>query len=193
MNDVSAFDIPAAHDGQALAPMIKLAQEGVTLMEEIEGIEQLLKLKTGRLHELRMTIIPEAMAAVGLDEFKMPDGKSVKVETFVQGSIPKDEERRKEAFATLNSYGGEELIRTLVSLSFGKSEHNVALSLAADIRKAGFEPILDETVHPQTLMAFVREKLAAGEDIEPAKLGCFVGRKASFTVPKEPKAKKGKA
>jgi len=192
-DDVSAFDIPAEPPANALEPLLKLATEGLTLDDEIAGLESLLKTKTGRLHELRMTVIPEAMAAAGLSSFRTPEGKTVEVDTFVSGSIPKEPERRKVALEALVEFGGGDLIKTLVAINFGKSEHNEAIALADDIRKAGFEPVVDESVHAQSLMAFVREKLAAGENFDPSKIGVFVGKKANFIIPKEPKAKKPRA
>jgi hypothetical protein len=47
----------------------------------------------------------------------------------------------------------------------------------------GYDPELGSTVHPQTLMSFVRDKLRAGDPVEPDKLGCFVGRKAKVKLP----------
>lgn len=189
----SPFDEVAPVSESALASLLALATETLELEKEAEAIGELLKAKNSRLNILKTLTIPEAMAEVGLTEFKTPEGNQIKVDDFVAGSLPKDEAKRLKAVALLESIGGEALIKNQLTADFGKSQHNEALELRARLEQEGYEVVIKSDVHAGSLAAFVREKLRAGEECDYETLGLFVGRKAKITPPKAPKAKKEKA
>ena len=124
------------------------------------------------------------MAEAQLTQFATASGVTIKVEDFVSGSLPKESGKRDAAIKWLEANDGGDIIKNEISLSFEKSQHNEALALASDIRAQGYEVDVTSGVHPQTLMAWARERLKGGEALEPETLGLFVGRKASYKVPK---------
>ena len=80
--------------------------------------------------------------------------------------------------------GGADLIKTKVTVSFGRSGHNEAIALQHDLRAKGHAAELASDVHAQTLMAFAREKLKSGEPVDADKLGLFVGRTTQLKEPR---------
>ena len=108
----------------------------------------------------------------------MDDGSTVSVQTFYGASIPKD--RTEEAFNWLrtNNYG--DLIKNVVSVSFGRNEDNVAKSVAGELQSKGFATSQKEWVEPMTLKAFVKEQVEAGRAIPSDLFGIFTGRKAKI-------------
>lgn len=187
MDDIDFFDEqPQAAD---LKEVLKLARTLVEKEVEYKSAEAALKLLSGKLHELKTKTLPEAMATAGMPkgELKLEDGTKVKVEDFVSGSLPKDPAKREIALKELIAIGGEGLIKNELSLTFEKREHNIATDLKERLVAEGYEPVLEANVHPQSLMALVRERLQGGGTVDPEKLGCFVGQKAKVTLPRSKK------
>lgn len=181
-NDASAFD--GARDTGSIESLLKLAEELVALEIQVNDLQLLLKQLTGRSNELKTQILPDKMAEVGLSEFVTPVGNRIKIEDFIAGSLPKDPQKRIKAIATLEAMGGDGIIRNELLLTFGKSQHNEAMALADDLRHRGFAAEVTSGVHPQTYLAFVRERLRNGEEVDAEALGVFVGRKTKVELVK---------
>src|SRR5687768_11926735 len=181
-DELSAFD--TAPETGDLSALLAQAQELVALEREIKDLDALLKAKNGRATELKTQILPDKMAEVGLSEFKTPSGDRLKVEDFVSGSLPKDPMKRKAAIQALEGMGADGIIRNELLLAFEKSQHNEAMALADDLRQKGFNAEITSGVHPQTYLAFVRERLRNGEEVNAEVLGIFVGRKTKVELGK---------
>ena len=100
------------------------------------------------------------------------------VSDFVAGSLTKKPEERKAALEWLASNGAADMIKSEVSVEFGKTEHNLAKDLAAKLAAEGYFVEESEGIHAQTLLAFVREKMRNGEEVPLETLGLFAGRVA---------------
>lgn len=156
------------------------AEKALDLEMRIATGETQLDLLRKELNELRFAYLPDLMLEAGLSSFALEDGSSVKVEDYVQGSLPKDKQNRATAIAVLEAHGGEALIRNQVIADFEKKEHNKALSIARELEDRGLHVRVQQDVHHSTLQAFVREKMKAGEKMPYEQLGIFVGRRAVF-------------
>lgn len=183
--DVSAFDEAPATSESALNGLLEKAEELLGLENQISDIEQLLKQLSSRANELKTQVIPDKMAEIGISEFATPAGAKLKVDDFVSGSLPKEPAKRILAIKRLEELGGEAIIRNEINLSFDKSQHNEAMALADDLRSRGFDAEVKSGVHPQTYLAFIRELLASGKEVDPEAMGVFIGRKTKVTLPKK--------
>jgi hypothetical protein len=141
------------------------------------GEEEMDKLRK-QLNELRFSQLPDLMLEAGLTAFRLTDNSTVRVEDYVQGSLPKDKANRAAAIIVLETNGGEALIKNQVIANFERKEHNAALAIARELQDRGLAVSLQQDVHHSTLQAFVREKLKHGESLPYEKLGIFVGRRA---------------
>lgn len=182
-DDTDAFDVqqPAGD----LKSLLVKAEELVGIQSQIEDLDQLLKTLNGRAIALKTKEIPEEMSAVGLTEFKTPDGSTIKVEDFVSGSLPKEVEPRAKALGKVVEMGGEGIIKNTITLEFERSQHNEALSVADDLRKQGFDPVVKSDIHPQRYLGWVRECLRNGTEVDAATLGIFVGRNTKVQLKKK--------
>ena len=163
-----------------LKEISRLATSAVHLERMIQiGEEELDKLRK-QFNELRFDLIPSLMLEAGLASFKLIDNSTVKVEDYVQGSLPKSPPERAAAIVVLETSGGEALIKNQVIASFEKKEHNKAISIARELQDRGLNVKVQQDVHHSTLQAFVREKLKRGEQLAYEKLGIFVGRRAEI-------------
>lgn len=191
--DLSAFYDDEAPVSEAKLDVLRaMGQRQIDLESSVAELEAILKVTKGTLHDLKTNKIPELMAELKLLDFTLENGFKIAVEDFVAGSIPKDEAKRKAALEELIVEGGQELIKTTITLNFSKSQHNEALDLAEQLRAAGHEPEVKEDVHAQSLLAFVRERLRNGDEVKTELLGVFKGRTTKVVAPKEPKPKKPK-
>lgn len=191
-DDISLFegDAPPIAEGP-LQQLVAKATELVSTETQISDLESAVKALKLRAHTLKTSVIPDAMAELGLTSFALDDGSSVAIEDFVAGSLPKDPEKRAKALAALEAIDGAGIIKNELSLTFEKSQHNEAMALADDLRKQGYDCVLESSVHPQTYLAFAREALRNGAAVDTAALGLFVGRQTKIKPPTAPRKKKG--
>jgi hypothetical protein len=197
MSDVFNSETAAPAAASSLEKVVTLAEEAKALEDHIASINELLKAAQGRFNEIRLTELPTLMAEIGIKDFATaPDeeGKytEIKVGDFVGGSLPKEPDKRAAAIAYLEQDEDRaSLVKTQLAMEFGKGEHNMALSLAEELREKGFTVNLESGVHAGTLQAFAREALRNGDEIDCEKLGLFHGTKADIKI-KKAKVKKAK-
>lgn len=173
-------------DPNTLEKLSALADEALALEELTAQLEEDLKVANSALNALKSRTIPDLMAELGMESFTR-NGQTLGIYEFVSGSLPKDEEKRKRAIAWLESNGGGGLIKTEISMSFGKDDRDQAVQTYKMLKQAGADPKAETGVHASTLQAFARERLKNGEQIDTEMLGLYTGR-----VVKIKEAKKGK-
>lgn len=176
-----------------LAKVIKTAEETLTQEAIVADLETSLSSAKARLNHLRSGVLPDMMAEAGLTEFRLATGERVKINDYVSGSLPKEEDNpaaRRKALDWLEHHReASRLIKTVVEVRFGRTEHNRAVDLAERLSEEGLDVSVMSGVHPQTLMAFARECLREGAAIPLETLGLHAGRVAKIEAPKEPKTK----
>lgn len=163
-----------------LKGVVQIGQDTVNLKHQIDTLEEQVKELRLAYNDMRQRVLPEAMAKLGLLKFSLEDGTEIKVEEFVGGGLPKEAEAKEKAIDWLVENGAGGIIKTGVSLTFGRDQYDEALALTADLKAKGLPVEMGTGVHPQTLHAFVRERLRNGEPLDQQTLGVFVGRVAKF-------------
>lgn len=120
-----------------------------------------LKAKKETERKLREETIPSMFAELGVEKLTLSDGSTFSCTQEVYAAIPAP--RREEAYSWLEENGFGGLIKTNVEIPFGKGELELARELLDKLAtELGVTngTILRE-VHPQTLKAFLKERLAA--------------------------------
>lgn len=169
-----AFDV----DTSALKGISELANRQLGLEIDIAKLEEQLKAKKEEHRQVSQIDIPEAMAEIGLSEFKLDSGHKITVNPFYNCSIPKD--RVDEAMDWLRDNNHGDLIKNTISVDFGRGEDNDAADLKQGLNDMG-RSYTDKTgVHPQTLRAFVREQVESGQTLPLDLLGVFIGQKTTI-------------
>jgi hypothetical protein len=112
---------------------------------------------------LREETVPCAMQEMGLDELKLSTGQHISIRQEVYASIPVS--CKDVAFRWLSDHGFGGLIKIAVTTQFAKGEQLNAIELTKTLQTMGLQPQLDQSVHPQTLKAFLKEQLAHGANI----------------------------
>lgn len=194
MTDFSAFDIGDANPAPTdkLEKIVKIATESVELERNIGSTMELLEALSGRSTELKTRALPDAMAEAQMSNFSLEDGTTIKVDDFVSGSLPKEEPERGRAIKFLEDNEAGSLIKNVMTVSFEKSQHEEATALANRLRSEGYDVEVKSDVHPQTYMAWARDALKQGVNLDPDLLNLFIGRVAKLDIPGFKKPSKSK-
>ena len=175
-----------APSDQGKASVAKLAEKQAALANEISILEQAVKDKKKELQRVAEQDLPEAMDAIGMAEFTLVDGTKISIKTFYNASIPA--ERKDEAFAWLDENGHSGIIKTEVSVAFGRGDLEIARSFvefAREFNQAAIDPELEQEVHWSTLRSFVREQIEGGNPLPVDMFGVYIGRKAELKASKK--------
>lgn len=144
---------------QGLSDLGKLVIELYDAQAELAQAEEHLKRKKAEVDALEQNRIPTLMTELGVESYTMVDGSKLTLKRDVAVSIKV--ENRERAIAWMIAHGHEGIIKTEVTVSFGKGEMDEAERLTRRIKKSVNFPVeLSKTVHPQTLKAWVREMRA---------------------------------
>ncbi len=151
-----------------LAEISALAKQLIAKDRSVEEAELALNTVKEEARFLREETLPMAMAELELKEFKLDTGEKIGVKQEVYASIPAA--NKPDAFSWLEEHGFGGLIKTEVGVSFGRGELDAALQLESQLLEQGLKPETTRDVHSQTLRAFLREQLEAGNAELPLEL-----------------------
>lgn len=182
-----SFDI-GEEGGRSESPALQrfrtMAEDAISMEKLVEDLEENLSEVKKRLNRLKTIDLPDLMAECGMSEFKSETGFKITIDDFVSGSLPKEDDKRSAAINWLETNGAAAIIKSELQMVFEKSQHNEALSVKADLENKGYAVAAKMGVHPQTLIAHVKERLRNGDEIPLDVLGLYAGRVAKIKAPK---------
>lgn len=126
----------------------------------VADMKDSLKAAQEDLLRLQRVDMPELLNEYGLTGARLLDGSEVVLAEGVEAKIT--DENRAAALAWLDEHGYGGIIKTEVTAAFPREEREAALQLASFAAEVA-EASIKETVHPATLTAFIKERMAAGE------------------------------
>lgn len=130
----------------------------------VERAEEALARARAEFSRTEQEDLPELMREFGLSELKLEDGTSVSISEEVSAAITEANRAAAHAWLRAHEFGG--LIKTIVSVEFGRGEDDEAAEAAERIASELHRPVDHvEKVHPSTLKSFVREQLAEGHTV----------------------------
>lgn len=143
------------------------------LEEDVERLEAELKAKEHELLLHTTMVVPNMMSEVGIESFTLPGGRTIAIENKIYAKLPKD---AYEAFAWLRSHNMDGIIKTKVTLDFGKGEEKTLEAALEMLQRAGLVPMVKSDIHHMTLKATVKEQLERGSDIPLEAFGAGLTR-----------------
>ncbi len=164
-----------------LAQLQELADQQAAAEAKVARIEAELTAAREEVRDLSERQLPELMDQIGLETFRTRSGLTIDVKETIRASIPKA--RSARAFAWLKANGHEAMIKRVVAVSFGKGEDAKAEALREAL-ESEFDVEDKASVHPSTLSAWVREKLAKGEELPLELFGVHRQRVSKITTGK---------
>jgi hypothetical protein len=152
------------------AQLALFVQRQLDAAADVARCERQLAEAQQKLRQLSEVEFPDFMENVmGLSECRTRDGILVSIKEKIRAGIPvkKDPERAARAFKWLRDNGHSRLIKHVIKVELDKGQDGVAEELLKLLKEPAEKNhlVLEDatTVHEQTLGAFVREKLEAGQ------------------------------
>lgn len=145
----------------------------------VERLENDLKLAKEELRQVQEIDLPALLHEFNLSEIKLKDGSKVSISSFITATIPK--EKQEAAFEWLRENGYGDLVKNVVSVTFGRQEDDRAVELAGVLVKHGLRPLQKQWVEPMTLKAFAKESDEKGTPLPDELFGVYRGYKAKIT------------
>jgi hypothetical protein len=160
----------------ALKDLSILVRHVQDMEENVTKIEAELAKAKDRLHFFKTDLIPTYMYDLGLEKVTTNTGHEVSVKTSYYGNI--SEERLESATKWLEEHGDGSLVKTTIGHTFGKGEEEQVdkLVLLNFLQEHMMEYNEKKGVHPQTLKAFIKRKLEAGEIFPHELFGVYVAK-----------------
>ena len=170
-------------ESDAVSALSKLASQLDERHARIKELEAELKAEKEAMYELSDQHIPALMEELGVKKLQLQNGAEVSVTSTYGGHIKAD--NMPQAFAWLRDNGFDDIIKNEIKLNFGKGEDTSADKVYNDLVAQGYQPSNKEFVHPQTLKAFIRERIEAGDDFPMQTFGAHIGARAKIKPAKK--------
>ena len=195
MSENSIFEQDAAKPQGDLAQVSEMAQNLQILENDISILEKELKEKKKERDRIESADLPDLMDSLQLTGVQLPDGSKVSIKSVIKASLPTPvaidrargddreilQQRLEAGLTWLREREADSMIKNIVSADLGKNNDLLAEKIISAIEHFGLKANRSETVHPQTLSAYVRELLESGEDVPFETLSVYSGRKAAIT------------
>ena len=160
-----------------------LAERALQIRADIEKHQKLIKIMSESLRDIERHDMVELMNESGVEEF-VYKGKKFALKLWIGGVWPKSDESAEKATKYLDSIDAAGLLKTFVSAQFGRDEHEQAQQVYDTLLRV-CDPKMESKVHPMTLRAWARRRLAEGMDIDLDTLGLIAGHIVSVrSLPK---------
>ena len=144
----------------------------------IKDLEERLSHAKGEFNRIAEEDLPQLMIEVGIAKIELETGETVEVKPTYGAHIKAA--NKPEAFQWLRENNLDDIIKNTVSLAFGRGEDDRAREFIDVATAAGHVPDQKTDIHPQTLKAWVRERIEGGESIPMELFGVFAGQRATI-------------
>lgn len=187
----AAADMSRVPSDEKIARLRKMGQQFFDLQATRDDLEKRLKDANVALYEMRMKTMPELMAELRTDSIGLPGANvDIVAKPYYHANIAADwdDEKKEAAFAHIDEMGGGDIIKTTITIFFGRDQHDQMTEWLEKVRglNLSFEPPemrLGRAVQWNTLTAWVREqwgKVRGADEpkLDLEKLGATVGTEA---------------
>jgi septum formation inhibitor MinC len=170
-------------DNPALKTIAELAEKIQSQEQQIANTEEDLKKQKEELRKLQNEELPMLMQEIGFKKFELEDSSSVNIKEIYAGSI--SQANKEKAFNWLRENKFDDIIKNTVTTAFGKGEDTAAKNFMDIAEQAGYTPVQKTEVHPQTLKAFIKERVEGGDEFPMELFGAYIGYKAEIKKSKK--------
>jgi phosphoglycerate-specific signal transduction histidine kinase len=162
-----------------LEELSELVEKMLNLRKRIERFSERLETLTKDYEVINGVKIPDLFDELQMKKFTLMDGRTIAVDKAYVASITKD--NANACFDWLKANGHDSIIKHELTIKFKKgetAEHNKLVELA---KEEGVTYTDKDTVHPQTLKAFVNEQMENGTDFPQDLFKVFQVRKTKIS------------
>lgn len=164
---------------------VDIKQEDVKTPVSECSISQLVAVLLSKLTELRTlgeVTIPQLLFSLGLENYSLTGGFSVKVEEDLVAGFKAEHEQEAVSWLIEHNLGG--VVRNEIKLDLGPGDYKQAVPFYELAKKMGLALQGREFVHPATFKALVKEQRAKGVEFPDAYFNVHVFNKTTVKAPK---------
>ena len=157
--------------------MIEVSELVATIQDtqdQLDEIEENLKAKKEVYRRLTEDDLPTKFASMNISKMEMENGDKIEVRAIYRGHI--SEKNQDQAYKWLRQNNHADLIKNEVKATFGKGEDALAIHTKEFLNAKGLSFTDRESVHPQSLSAFIREQTEKGKALPHDLLGIHIGQ-----------------
>jgi hypothetical protein len=147
----------------SIEDITKLANAMVDAEQDVKDAELRLERTKERLRKIREDTIPGVMQELGLSELRLATGEKLSIKQDVYSQLANENKGAAYNWLEENGFGG--LIKVNVVVDFGKGELERAKKLQSLLAEKGLSVTIGESVHWQTMKAFLNEQIKKEADI----------------------------
>ena len=144
--------------------------------EYIANLEAKLKEAKERRSHIIEIEIPEVMDEIGMEEFKLSNGKKITIKQIIAASMPVA--TREEGLTWLEKNNHGDIIKTQLQIKFNREQHDAAKELAENLMEEQYNVSISSAVNPQTLKSFVKEQIEGGSELPKDLFSIYLSRQA---------------
>jgi len=171
---------------ESLSALTQLGQELYTAEEQVLLLEAQLKQAKKARDFIAQRSVPDVMSEMGLESLTMTGGRKIDIKEKLAVSPPVA--NRPLVLEALVEQGAGALIKTNVSVAFGRGSEAEVKELLDLLQEKGLAAKSESKVEPATLKKHVKDRLENGEPVDTELFGVWTGKEAKFTEgkPKPP-------
>ena len=159
-----------------LTTVASLAKKQKNQEQKVKDLEAELKEAKKELLRISDEEIPNLMSETGLSSLKLDDGSSLDIKNIYGASILVA--NREKAYDWLREHGHDDIIKNRVVATFGRGQEDDAKVFMRVAYDNGVATDQESKIEPQTLKAWVKERMEAGEEFPTELFGAFMGQRA---------------
>lgn len=168
--DVSALDGNEGPSDEQLREIAALATRQVASELHVEQLEAELAKAKENLRDISWNLLPDAMQACGIAEFKLESGARVTIKDEVYSSI--SEKNRPVALGWLREHNHGAIIKNNITVPLEPDQDSELVQFLQE-HDLAFDQ--KQNVHNRTLQAWVKEQLRQGNEV-PESISYFEQR-----------------
>jgi len=171
-----------SHDLSRLKDLVVQLQAAQAKVDELT---QSLHEAEQSLRYLSDNVLPEFMDEVGLQGGLKVEGGTLELEDMLTVSVPA--ERREEVALWLKEIDQESVMKTLVTVVFGKGKEREAEELRTSLEQQALLATKKIDINTSTLKSIVRRRLEEGKSVPMDTVGAHLVRRARVKRPRASK------
>lgn len=146
-----------------------LANQQFAAQRAVDDAEEELRIAKSIFRDISERLLPEAMEDADMDELRTSSGLHITIKKPIRARKITD----PKVLAWLAANGHAGVIKSDVTIAFGKQDRDDADSLINNLNNAGYQARMDEHVHSMTAAAFLKDQLDEGKDIDLSFFGAY--------------------
>lgn len=161
--DLSELETIVGPTDDQLKEITALAQRQVAAERSVTSSQGSLDEAKRNLRRINENLLPDAMAEIGMNEFKLTNGTEIAIKEAIRASI--SEANRLPAHQWLNENGHGAIIRRSITITFSPGEESLHDAVTEFLDEKDIEFDGRNAINHNTLTAWVRNQLREGNKV----------------------------